>query len=316
MRRRGFLGLAVALGTAALTEGCVTISPLATTGDFPVDSAFHLPLSQTWNRMKQRDGGSGRIVIGVKADQPGLGYFDAGTNSYSGFDILIARLMAAGLGFDPSQIQFNVVASQDRETELENQALDLIVASYSYTAKRAELVAFAGPYLTTTRGAVGRQVEHGHHRPRLGHLELQGVRGERVHHGHGRRRTAAEPDIAKHLRRVRVRGEEAGEADFVYTDYTLLVGYQNQDPTDLKVINTDAGEQYYGIGLQHNDTQLQAAIDGILQQAISDGTWRAIFNSTLAPEGLKGDPAEDQLLDVLLNRGAAVGGTAPRTPSP
>jgi len=289
VHRRGFLGLAVAVGAAALTEGCVTISPLATTGDFPVDSAFDLPQSQTWERMKQRNGKAGQIVIGVKADQPGLGYFDASTDSYSGFDILIAQLVAAGLGFDKSQIQFTTVASQDRETELENQTVDLVVASYSYSSKRAGLVAFAGPYLTTTEALLVAKSNttitglnsitssakvcevNGSTTVTVGDVQLQSP-------------------ISRNTYGECVAAVKSSEADFIYTDYALLVGYANQDSADLKVIDTGGGEQYYGIGLPHNDTQLQAAINGILQQAITDGTWRAIFNSTLAPEGLKATP--------------------------
>ena len=51
--------------------------------------------SPTFDAMKAR----GRVVIGVKEDQPGLGFKDATTNEYSGFDIEIARLVAAQLGF-------------------------------------------------------------------------------------------------------------------------------------------------------------------------------------------------------------------------
>jgi glutamate transport system substrate-binding protein len=287
MHRRGFLGLAVALGTAALTEGCVTISPLATNGDFPVDSAFHLPLSQTWNRMKQRDGGSGRIVIGVKADQPGLGYFDAGTNSYSGFDILIARLMAAGLGFDPSQIQFSAVASQDRETELENGTVDLIVASYSYSAKRAALVDFAGPYFSTPEALLVPRNSNAV--TGLDSITASTRLCEVTNSTKVNGITLQNP-VTRDTYGECVTALEGGQADVIYSDYALLLGYAAQDSNALKLINTNASTQYYGIGLPFGDSDLRSAINTLLNKAIADGTWRAIFNSTLAPEGLKSDP--------------------------
>ena len=181
------------------------------------------------------------------------------------------------------------MASQDRETELENQTVDLVVASYSYTAKRAELVAFAGPYLTTTEALLVAKSNTA-----ITGLDSVTSSAKVCEVSGSTTVTVGDVQLQSPISRDTygecVSAVKSGEADFIYTDYALLVGYQNQDPTDLKVINTDAGEQYYGIGLQHNDTQLQAAIDGILQQAISDGTWRAIFNSTLAPEGLKATP--------------------------
>ena len=287
MHRRGFLGLAVAVGTAALTEGCVTISPLATNGDFPVDAAFHLPLSETWTRMKQRNGGAGQIVIGVKADQPGLGYFDASTNSYSGFDILIARLVAAGLGFGPAQIQFSTVASQDRETELENGTVDLIVASYSYSAKRAALVDFAGPYFSTPEALLV---------PRNSNTvtgldsitastRLCEVTNSTTVNG-----ITLQNPVTRDTYGECVNALEGGQADVIYSDYALLLGYAVQDSNALKLINTNASTQYYGVGLPLGDSDLRSAVNSLLSKAIADGTWRAIFNSTLAPEGLKADP--------------------------
>jgi len=292
VHRRGFLGLALAMGAAALTEGCVTISPLATTGDFPVDAAFNLDRSPTWSKMKTRNNGSngnGQIIIGVKGDQPGLGYYDASKNTYTGFDILIAQMVAAGLGFSPAQIQFTVVASQDRETELENGAVDLVIASYSYTHDRAGVVGFAGPYLTTPEA-------------------LLVAKGNTAITGLGSLTTSTTACQVNNSTAVTVNGVElqnpisrntygecmeaisSGDAEIVYSDYALLLGYARQQPSAFRVIDTNQGTQYYGIGLPSHDDALKGAVNTILGKAFSDGTWRAIFNATLAPEGFKADP--------------------------
>jgi glutamate transport system substrate-binding protein len=287
MHRRGFLGLAVALGTAALTEGCVTISPLASTGDFPVNSSINLAQSGTWTRMKSRNGNAGQIIIGVKADQPGLGYFDTSTNTYSGFDILIAQLVAAGLGFSASQIQFTPIASQDRETELENQTVDLVVASYSYNADRAKLVSFAGPYFTTPEALL---VARGNNTIKSLDSITTSTNVCVVSNSSQVGNVQLQHPVVKNTYGECVSALKSGEADVIYTDYALLLGYEKQDSSDLRLIDTSQGTQYYGIGLPLGDTLLQQTVDGLLKTAISNGTWRAIFNSTLAPEGLKANP--------------------------
>jgi glutamate transport system substrate-binding protein len=284
--------LALAMSAAALTEGCVTISPLATTGGFPVDAAFTLPQSQTWARMKARrngQNGNGQIIIGVKGDQPGLGYFDASTNSYSGFDILIAQLVAAGLGFSTDQIQYSVVASQDRETELENQVLDLVIASYSYTPERDQVVDFAGPYLTTPEALMvakgdtaitGLNSITASMKPcevsNSTALEINGV--------------TLSGAIARNTYGECAAAIQSKDAEFVYSDYALLLGYAHQDPNTFTVIDTNESVQYYGIGLPLGDDALKTAINTILSGAMANGTWRAIFNATLSPEGFKADP--------------------------
>lgn len=285
MRRRGFLGLAVGLGAAAVTEGCVTISPLATTGDFPVNAAANLPASPTWAAMKARNNYAGQIIIGVKADQPGLGTFSAATNSYSGFDILIARLVAARLGFAEDQIQFTTVASQNRETELENKTVDLVIASYSYNAQRAKQIFFAGPYFSTPEAILVAKSD----------TQVTGITSitpdtsvcEVSNSTTVAGVTLATEPVVHNTYSECVNAVKAGQAQVVYTDYALLVGYVNQDPTKLRVINTNTSTQYYGVGLPYGDYALRDAINTILAKAVADGTWRAIFNTTLGPEGLK-----------------------------
>jgi glutamate transport system substrate-binding protein len=63
--------------------------------------------SSTFDKMKSR----GKVIIGVKEDQPGLGYKDATTGKYSGFDIEIAKLVAAKLGFAADKIDFKTIPS-------------------------------------------------------------------------------------------------------------------------------------------------------------------------------------------------------------
>jgi ABC-type amino acid transport substrate-binding protein len=50
--------------------------------------------SPTFEKIKS----SGTVTVGVKEDQPGLGYLDPVTNTRSGFDVDIARWIAASLG--------------------------------------------------------------------------------------------------------------------------------------------------------------------------------------------------------------------------
>src|SRR3569832_2437367 len=46
------------------------------------------------------------VKIGVKFDQPGLGYKKPGTDTPEGFDIEIAKIVAAKLGIEPGQVEW------------------------------------------------------------------------------------------------------------------------------------------------------------------------------------------------------------------
>jgi glutamate transport system substrate-binding protein len=127
--------------TACGKEGSPTDSG-APAGLFEVAKDVKVDGSPTFEKVKAR----GNLVVGVKEDQPGLGYKDPTTNKYSGFDIDIARLISAKLGFDPEKIQFKTIQSAAREQALINGDVDYYVGTYTINAGRKEKVGFAGPY--------------------------------------------------------------------------------------------------------------------------------------------------------------------------
>lgn len=275
--------------TAGTTAGCVTISPIAATGDFPVAGGVRLDNSPTFQRMAARDDGKGRIIIGVKNDQPGLGYYDRAAKTYTGFDVEIAELVAAGLGFSRSQIQFVPITSANRENALQNGSVDLVVASYSYTAKRAQIVSFAGPYFETIEGLLVRSDESG-----VTSMDSL-TANDRICSTSGstsfnplKSLTNAEP-VSRNTFSECVSALKQNAVDGVYTDLAVLAGYAALDPTRLRLIAVPraAPPQLYGIGLRFGDDLLRQKIDSILIAAEKDGTWQAIFNATLAPSGIQ-----------------------------
>lgn len=87
---------------------------------------------------------TGKIRIGIKFDQPGLGFKKNGT--YVGFDVDVAKYVAKKLGYSEDEIVWKESPSKQREAMLQNGDVDYIVASYSITDERKKVVDFAGPY--------------------------------------------------------------------------------------------------------------------------------------------------------------------------
>jgi len=86
----------------------------------------------------------GKLTIGIKFDQPHLGFKNGST--YTGFDVDVATYVAGKLGFSPDQIVWKEAISAQRETLLQNHQVDMIFATYSITDARKDKVSFAGPY--------------------------------------------------------------------------------------------------------------------------------------------------------------------------
>ena len=87
-----------------------------------------------------------KIRIGIKVDQPGLGYQDG--NTYTGFDVEVARYVAGKLGYSEEQIEFVESPAANRENMLNTGQVDMIFATYSISESRKKTVDFAGPYYT------------------------------------------------------------------------------------------------------------------------------------------------------------------------
>ncbi len=101
------------------------------------------------------------LRIGVMSDMPGVSELDPATHTYRGFDIDIAYLVAADLGFRRDQVHFYTVSNEDREkasvlADGKSVQLDMVIAAYSITdeRQRTPYVNFSSPYLRTEQSVV------------------------------------------------------------------------------------------------------------------------------------------------------------------
>lgn len=288
--RRALVVLALALLTLVLAgcgrEGSPPVkgpkgSELPT---YPVAKNFSLPNSPTWQRAKRR----GHLIIGVKEDQPYLGEKDPASGVYSGFDIEIARMMSAALGFPPHTIQFKTIASANRETALQNGQIDFYVGTYTINAKRKKLVGFAGPYFMAGQALLVRANDDRIKGP-------QDLAGKRVCSAAGstpyQRIQAEYPKavlVAYDTYSVCVDNLLTYQVDAVTTDNAILLGYAAKVPDELKVVGKPFSEEPYGIGVPRGDNALRYALDNALAAAEKNGDWNKAYEATL---GLSGVPA-------------------------
>ncbi|GGR32358.1 MULTISPECIES: glutamate ABC transporter substrate-binding protein [Agromyces] len=299
MRSRTRLAGAIAgLAVAALAlTGCNSGSPgdpsdgAGDASDAPlweVASDVQLEGSPTFDAMTKR----GKVVIGVKNDQPGLGYEDAASGERSGFDIDIARWIAASLGFDEDQIEYQTIPSANREQAIVNGDIDYYVGTYSITDKRKEQIDFAGPYLITGQGLLVAADNKDINGPDdlagkivcsvTGSTPLQRIRDE---YNPG---DTVEYDTYSQCVDQLVQGS----VDAITTDEAILAGYVAQQPDELKIAGEPFSEERYGVGIAKGDSELQAHIN----ELFTDGgdVWQALFDEHLAPAGIKGEqPAVD-----------------------
>ena len=249
--------------------------------------AAALPLSLT--ACGGGGGGSdeGKIVIGTKFDQPGLGMKNP-DGTMSGFDVDVATYVAQQLGYKPEDIEWKESPSSQRETLIQNDQVEFIAATYSITDARKEKVSFAGPYLVTGQSLLVKadNTDITGKDSLANNKKLCSVSGS----------TPAQkikdefPSVQLQQYDIYSACIEAlknGAIDAVTTDEVILAGYAAQTPGAFKLVGQPFSEENYGIGLKKDDTELQTKINDALTKMESDGAWKAAFEKNLGPAGIQ-----------------------------
>jgi glutamate transport system substrate-binding protein len=243
--------------------------------------------SPTYDKIKS----AGSVKVGVKADQPNLGYKDA-SGKRCGFDIEIAQLVAAGLGVDPAKIQYSEIPSANRESAIKGGQIDYYVGTYSITDKRKNDVGFAGPYFVAGQDLLVRKDESsitGKDTIKgkkvcsaTGSTPIQRVRDENLTEASNIVEFQTYSECVSQLLDKKV--------DAVTTDDAILKGFAAQNPDALKVVGKPFSTEKYGIGLPHDDKALRTYVDDLLEKSFSDGTWQKIYDGTLGKSGSSAQP--------------------------
>lgn len=250
--------------------------------DVEVQENPEFPAGSTMARLSEE----GSITVGVKLDQPGIGFQEPGADEPAGIDIEIAKIIAAELGIAPEDIEWKEAVSANREPFIQNGTVDMVVASYSITDERKKLVSFAGPYYVTGQQLLVSADDDSITGPdTLEGKKVCSVEGSTsiatVEEEYG-----ADPVPFKTYQEC-VNQLLNGSVDAVTTDGAILLGYAAQNPDELKVVGDAFSEERYGIGFKKGDTEFCQFVVDTLESAYEDGTWQEAFDATLGESGVE-----------------------------
>jgi glutamate transport system substrate-binding protein len=241
------------------------------------------------SRMKEL-ADSGSVKIGVKFDQPGIGFKGATDKIPKGFDPEIGKLLAASLGIKPEDVTWTETISANREPFLQKGQVDLVIASYSITDERRKVVGQAGPYYVTGQQLLVKKDSD--------ISTIDDVKGKEVCSVTGS--TSLEQIEAKG---ATPRGFDTysecvdqvlnGTVDAMTTDGAILMGYAAENPDQLKVAVDPFSEERYGVGYSLDHPEMCQWIVDTIKKAQDDGDWAKAFEATLGKSGVDTpDPPE------------------------
>ncbi|MFJ4775791.1 glutamate ABC transporter substrate-binding protein [Streptomyces sp. NPDC088762] len=235
----------------------------------------------------------GKLAIGIKFDQPGIGMREP-DGTFSGFDVDVATYVAKELGYKPDRIDFKQVYSNDRELLLQYNEVEFVAASYSISDKRKEKVDFAGPYFVAHQDLLVRAGDTSITKAEdLNNKTLCSVIGS----------TSAE-NIKKNLApKASLLEQEGyseclvalrdGQVDAMTTDNSILAGYTARKGNEgkFKMVGLSLSNESYGIGVKKGDKELRSKINAALKKMVEDGSWEAAVKKNFGAADYKYEPA-------------------------
>ena len=207
-----------------------------------------------------------KIRIGIKYDQPGLGYQDG--REFTGFDVDIAKYIAGKLGYSNGQV-------------------DMIVATYSISDSRKKSIDFAGPYYVAGQDLLVRSDETNITGPdSLNGKNLCSVTGS----------TSAKKIQDKFAKNVNLVNQNSysdcvvalngGVVDAVTTDDIILAGLAatKANKGKLKLVGQTFTTEKYGVGLPKGTDKCEA-VNKAINEMVADGTWQRLVEKNTEGTG-------------------------------
>jgi len=242
-------------------------------------------------------GSAESIKIGIKFDQPGLGFLDGDT--HTGFDVDVATYVAEKLGYSADQIEWVESPSAQREQVLQTGQVDMIFATYSITDARKEVVDFAGPYFVAGQDLLVATDNTDITGPEtLAGKNLCSVTGstsaQKIKDAHPDVNLLERPGYAECVTAL-----VAGQVDAVTTDDIILAGLAATDANrgKVKVVGNPFTTERYGVGLPEGETETCEQVNEALQAMFDDGTWEDLIAKNT--EGTGYTPNADENPPVL-----------------
>lgn len=266
----GGLALAACGQQAALGSSSAGAPAVATGTNFPADSTMAKLAS------------AGTLRVGTKFDQPlfGLKGLDG---KPVGFDVEVAKIVAAKLGIPADKITYTETPSKIREDAIVNNQVDMVIATYTINDARKQKVSFAGPYYVAGQDLMVKADNTAITGPDT--LKAANARVCSVSGSTPAKNIATYVDPGNIvLFDVYSKCADAlrnGQVEAVTTDNVILSGLVSTSQGAFKLVGKTFTKEPYGIGIAKGDKVFCQFIDDALKSSGTDGTYTAAWKATV-----------------------------------
>lgn len=224
---------------------------------------------------------NGKVRIGVFSDKPPFGYVDKeGKNQ--GFDVEIAKAVSKDLLGNENAAEFVLVEAANRVEYLQSNKVDIILANFTVTPARKEVVDFAKPYMQVALGVVSKE----------GAVitDVKQLEGKTLLVNKG---TTADAYFTKNFPNVKLLKFEQntetfealrdGRADALAHDNTLLFAWAKENPGFTVGIKNLGDQDFIAAAVKKGNTSLLNWLDAEFEKLGKSGQLKQAYDKTLLP---------------------------------
>jgi len=271
---RKMLVLAV-LGVALVAAVAVTTGsaqPAAATGAEKAEVVSALPPLPAEVRDRKR------WNIGVKCDSPPFGYIDV-TGKNAGFDIEIAKWFSRFAFGRANRVTYTCLTTPAREPAINTGRVDLVIATFTYTADRDTRIDFSRAYYKATGRLLVRNDSPVRSLPDIANRTIATTSGSIYDRWMKNCFKSTKPLVTDGFTNALTAFRD-GRADALMWDDTVLVGIAAQDP-NLKLTDDLFLPLPYGIGMKQGNAAMKRWVDSRLNIMAKRDAFVPILRNTV-----------------------------------
>jgi polar amino acid transport system substrate-binding protein len=223
----------------------------------------------------------GRLRVGVDTSTILFSSVNPQTGQVEGFDVEIAREMAAALLGSRDAVELVAIPYSARVDVLAEGTVDMVVDTFTINCVRDDRIDFSTQYFTSSQKLLVRIDDLSTGIEDFGDRPVCAAAGS----------TSADnlralPAPAPRAVEVTEQADclvllQQGQVEGISTDDTILAGMQAQDP-NVRIVGEPFSAEPYGIGLPPNHPEYVRFVNAALEQVRSSGRWTELYDAWLS----------------------------------
>jgi len=237
--------------------------------------------------IKQR----GKLIVGVKYDQPGFGFLNPETNKVEGFDVEMGRAVAQKLFGNPDAVEFKEAISKNRIPYLEQGVVDIVFATMTANEERAQQIDFTDCYYVAGQSLLVPSNSEITGVDKLAGKTVGTVKGSTSEKNIREKAPEATVELFDTYAEA-VQAMQSARVDVVTTDDIILYGFQKQNPDKFKVVGGQFTQEPYAAGVKKGNTELQTEANTAIRDLKQSGKWAELFKQWVSDDAPQVPPQE------------------------